>query len=80
MKAAAMPRPSAIPPAAITGTRYRVRDLRQQCKQAERFRWIGSEESAGMAARLETLRDDRIHSALFEPTRFLDGRRIAEGR
>ena len=78
MKAAAMPRPSPIPPAAITGTRDRVDDLRQEREQADRFGRVGAEEAAGVAAGLEALGDDRVDAALLEPARFLDGRRIAD--
>ena len=44
--------------------RHRIGDLRQQREQAHRFGRIGAEEAAGMAARLEALRDDRIDAAL----------------
>ena len=64
VKAAAIPRASPIAPAAITGTRDRIGDLRKQRKQAHRFGRVGAEEAAGVAARLEALGDDGIGAAL----------------
>ena len=57
-----------------------VDDLRQECEQAHRLRRIPTEEAAGVSARFEALRDDRIGLAVLQPKRFLDARRIADDR
>ena len=55
-----------------------VDDLRQKCEQADRFSRIATEETAGVPARFEALRDDPIDLAVLQPERFLDAGRIAE--
>ena len=70
--AAAIPRPSAIPPAAITGTADRIGNLRHQREQRQRLGRVAAKEPPGMAAGLAALRDHRIDPALLEPACFGD--------
>ena len=55
-----------------------IGDLREERKETRRFGRIAAEESAGVAARLKSLRDDRVDAPLFEPDGFLDRGRIAD--
>ena len=71
-------RASPIPPAATTGTRTAVGDLRQQGEQAHRFGRIGAEEAAAVTAGLESLGDDGLGAAPLEPDRFFDRGGIAD--
>jgi hypothetical protein len=49
-------------------------DLRQQRERADLRREVVGEENAPMPAGFETLRDDRIDAARFEPACFFDRR------
>ena len=61
-----MPRPSAMPPAATTGTgRYRVDDLRHQAQGAD---------DPAVAAGLAALGDDDVGAVLDGELRLLHGR------
>ena len=70
-----MPRPSAMPPAAITGTRDGVDDLRHQRERADLRLDAVVEEHAAVAAGLGALGDDRVAAVPVEPDRLVDGGR-----
>jgi hypothetical protein len=78
MKAAATPRPSAMPPAAITGYLHRVDDLRHQRHGADLSRRRRRRGTCRDGRRLRHLRDDRVAAFGLEPARLRDV--VAEDR
>ena len=73
-----MPRPSAIPPAAMTGDTDRIDDLRNE-RHGSRLRVDAvGQKRAAVTACLVPLRNHRITAAFFQPAGLFDGRRGAE--
>ena len=76
--AARMPRPSAMPPAAITGTRTASTTCGTSANVPTCSEASAVEEHAAVAAGLGTLRDDRVAAVLGEPHRLAHRRRRAD--
>ena len=57
------------------GRRDRIDYLREEREESERLGGIGAEETAGVAARLEALRNDHIDPAVLQPAGLCDSRR-----
>ena len=73
-KAAATPRASAMPPAAITGTFTASAICGTSAKVPILRGDVGLEEHAAMTAGFRALGDDGVDAAFGEPDRFLDAR------